>query len=277
MALVLSNMITRIRLSLTKKRKPYSLYKQILGFYPRHIELYELSLLHKSMIMFQKNGRRMSNERLEYLGDSVLQTIISDILYRHFPHNKEGFLTLLRAKIVKRETLNQIALDMGLDKLISVSPSTRNPASSSIPGNAFEALIGAIYLDKGYKTCFRFIEKEIINKRIDLDQLAEKESDYKSKLLEWGQKHRLAITFQIIAEEKSANNLPEFTAQVLIDEGLKAGCGKGQSKKQAHQQAAKHTYQMLQTDQAFAQSVRLLKKEKKELAKANSHTPTLNE
>lgn len=250
----------RIRL-LFHKGEPYSLYKKILGFYPSDPDLYQLALRHKSASSGNEGKYGINNERLEFLGDSVLQTVISDILYKHFPTKREGVLTALRAQIVKRETVNRIALNIGLDKLIKLSSLGIDPTITSLPGNTLEALVGAIYLDKGYDTCFRFLETNYIGRYIDLDKLAEQENNYKSKLIEWGQRQKLKVYFEITNCDIDSHNIPMFTAQAIIAEKLRGGIGQGQTKKKAHQQAAQQTFALLKHDTAFRNALQTLKHE----------------
>ncbi len=139
--------------------------------------------------MRSEKGRPINNERLEFLGDAILDAIVGDIVYRHFEGRREGFLTNTRSKIVQRETLNKLAVEIGLDKLVKYS--TRSSSHNSyMYGNAFEAFIGAIYLDQGYERCKRFMEEKIFKNYIDLDKMSRKEVNFKSKLIEWSQKHK---------------------------------------------------------------------------------------
>ena len=160
--IVLRNEIDKIRLLFRKDRESYLCFYRILGFYPRNIQLYEQALLHKSTSVRSDKGRPLNNERLEFLGDAILDAIVGDIVYKRFEGKREGFLTNTRSKIVQRETLNKLAVEIGLDKLIKYS--TRSSSHNSyMYGNAFEAFIGAIYLDQGYERCKLFMEQRIIN------------------------------------------------------------------------------------------------------------------
>ena len=174
-----------------------SLFYQILGFYPNNINLYEQAFVHRSSDIRTQEGQRINNERLEFLGDAILDAVVSDILFNKFPNKKEGFLSNTRSKIVKRDTLNDIAIKMGLDKLVQTSIRT-NTHNNYIYGNAFEAFIGAIYLmHQGYETCKTFIQDRIIAPYIDLSVIARKEVNFKSKLIEWGQKNRIDVSFSL--------------------------------------------------------------------------------
>lgn len=230
-------LLHRIRLLSNARKEPYLRYYQILGFYPRNIKLYQQAFTHKSTQQKNIQGKFVNNERLEFLGDAILGALISDVLYHKFHGKSEGFLTNTRSKIVQRESLNQIALEIGLDKLISFALNT-NIQKNNIFGNAFEALIGAIYLDYGYDQCKVFIEKKVLNQLIDLDTVANKEVNFKSRLIEWSQKNKVIIHFEVIEEYLCNDNKPVFQTQILVN-GHVAGTGAGLSKKESQQNAAK--------------------------------------
>lgn len=213
-----------------------SLYR-ILGFYPRKISVYREALIHRSLNHYRPHEQKKDNERLEYLGDAVIETVVSDILYHHFPGKKEGFLTSVRSKIVQRSSLNRIAKETGLVELIQSTHINRTH-NSFIPGNAFEALVGAIYLDRGYAHCYRFFEKRIMNNYIDIDKVAKEDNNFKSKLIEWGQKMQYMVMFELVGETVVGTNSPTFRSRVCI-EGVEAGIGFGYSKKESQQLAAK--------------------------------------
>lgn len=198
-------------------------------------------------------GRRINNERLEFLGDAILDAVVADILFHRFDNRKEGFLTNTRAKIVKRESLNAIALKIGLDHFITCSMriSTHN---SYMYGNALEALVGAIYLDKGYKCCKQFIETRIIGAIGDLDKVSKEEFNFKSRLIEWCQKHKIDIEFALIETLVDKDNNPVFQSQALIG-GLSGGIGIGYSKKESQQNAAHTAIERLRKDRDYRQKV----------------------
>lgn len=235
-------LITRIKLPFNRKRKLYSDFHKMLGFYPLHIQFYEQALLHKSSSV-KKAGAWINNERLEFLGDAILDAVVGDIVFRHFSGKKEGFLTNTRSKIVQRETLNKIAIEIGLDKLI-VSSTHTNSHNNYMYGNAFEALVGAIYLDRGYEYCMRFIQKRILKERIDIDRIAYKEVNFKSKLIEWGQKNHVRTSFMLVEQKTEEQTSPVFISQVLL-EGIPCEKGRGYSKKESQQAAAKETLNVL--------------------------------
>lgn len=234
---MLRNKIDRIRLFFRKEKESYLRFYQILGFYPKNIKLYEQALVHKSTALRSDCGLPLNNERLEFLGDAILDAVIGDVVYRHFEGKREGFLTNTRSKIVQRETLNKLALEIGLDKLIKYSARSHSHNSYML-GNAFEALIGAIYLDRGYDVCKAFLSKRILDKYIDLDKLSKKEMNFKSKLIEWCQKHRMKLSFELIEQLLDKSNNPIFRTEVMI-EGVSAGGGTGYTKKESQQNAAK--------------------------------------
>lgn len=250
----------RIRLLSKRSKEPYlSIYK-IVGFYPDNIHLYEQAFLHKSSSIEAGDGRWMNNERMEFLGDAILDAIVADIVYKHFQNKREGFLTNTRSKIVQRETLNRVAVELGLDKMVVYSAKL-NSHNNHMYGNALEALIGAIYLDKGYDTCYRFIRDVIIKKYIDLDNIAKKEVNFKSSLIEWSQKNKLEISFELIESFTDNDGNPVFqTGVFLADEQI--GVGIGYSKKESQQNAAKMAVKKLRTDKDFQQFASELKKKR---------------
>lgn len=181
----------------------------------------------------------MNNERLEFLGDAVLDAVVGDIVYQHFPGKREGFLTNTRSKLVQRDTLNKLAQEMGINQLI-LSNGHSSSHNSYMGGNAFEALVGAIYLDRGYDACMFFMKNRILAQMINIDKVAYKEVNFKSKLIEWSQKNRVQLEYVLIEQQKDDNGSPVFTYQVEI-EGVKGGIGKGYSKKESQQFASKET------------------------------------
>ena len=182
----------------------------------------------------------VNNERLEYLGDAILDAVIADYLFKKFPRKKEGFLTQMRSKIVKRSHLDFLARNLGIDLMV-VSNTQRNPYKKHIYGDAFEALIGAIYLDKGYLYTHKYIVNYILKNFVNLEELLTKETDYKSRLIEWGQKNKVMISFETSEEYAEVEQAPTFVSQVKMnDQGL--GTGTGKSKKEAEQLAAEQAY-----------------------------------
>lgn len=261
---MLRNQIDKIRLLFHKDRESYLCFYKILGFFPRDIRFYHQALLHKSTSLRSDKGRPLNNERLEFLGDAILDAIVGDIVYRHFEGRREGFLTNTRSKIVQRETLNKLAVEIGLDKLVKYS--TRSSSHNSyMYGNAFEALVGAIYLDQGYERCKQFMEEKILKKYIDLDKMSRKEVNFKSKLIEWSQKNKMEVSFELIEQFLDEDYNPMFHTEVRI-EGISAGTGTGYSKKESQQNAAQMAIKKIKNDNDF--------KEEIETAKIQNHTET---
>ncbi|MDE5570716.1 MAG: ribonuclease III [Prevotella sp.] len=248
-----SNLIDRIKLPFRKEKELFSALYAIMGFYPHDIEFYKQALLHKSVAKRNANGRPVNNERLEFLGDAILDAVVGDIVFRHFKGKREGFLTNTRSKLVSRDTLGKLAKEMGLPKLIQ-SAGHNASHNSYMNGNAFEALVGAIYLDRGYNACMRFMEKRILAQLINIDKVAYKEVNFKSKLLEWSQKNRVKMEFRELKQERDENKSPVFTTQVFI-EGLEGCVGTGYSKKESQQQASKDTLQRLRCEPQFIDAV----------------------
>ena len=263
---MLRRFFDRLRLPFRKDRELRSALFRILGFYPQNIDYYKIAFAHKSQALRDKNGKPLNNERLEFLGDAVLESVVSDILFHHFEKRHEGFLTATRSKIVQRESLNRLAKEMGIDQFIQTA-SRNHSGHSHLGGNAFEALMGAIYLDKGYKTCQKFVKKQILGRLMDLDGVANKEVNFKSKLLEWCQKNKLKQDFVMRLEDNGKQKEPVFHCTVIV-ESIEFGYGKGFSKKEAQQQAARETLTMLRRDENVVDSV-FRSKEKRTAMEAN--------
>ena len=247
------NLIDRISLLFRKDKESYLCFYRMLGFYPRDIRIYEQALLHKSSSVKSDKGRLLNNERLEFLGDAILDAVVGDIVYQKFEGKREGFLTNTRSKIVSRESLNHVAEQIGLVKLIKFN--TRQSAHNSyMGGNAFEALVGAIYLDRGYEYCKYFMEHRIIGQYLNLEKLSRKEVNFKSKLIEWTQKNKVVIAFELISQTLDEFNSPVFETEILI-EGIPACKGKGYSKKESQQIAAHETLNKIKKDSAFLERI----------------------
>ncbi len=264
-----SNFIDRIKLPFRKEKELYLSLYTILGFYPRNIELYQMALSHKSIHFKNKKGKPVNNERLEFLGDAILDAIVGDIVYKHFPGKREGFLTNTRSKLVQRETLNKIAQEIGLSRLIYSSG--RNFSHNSyMAGNAFEALIGALYLDRGYNLCMRFMQKKILTKMVNIDTVAYKEVNFKSRLIEWAQKNKMNIAFNLLEQKKDDEGNPVFKYCVVI-EGIKCNSASGFSKKESQQLASEETLECLKKNTRFCDALFEAKKKRQE-AEQNKET-----
>ena len=247
------NITDKIRLLFRKDKEPYLCFYRMTGFYPRNIDIYKQALLHKSSSIKNEKGRLLNNERLEFLGDAILDAVVADIVYKRFEKKREGFLTNTRSKIVQRETLNHIAVQIGLDKLVKFT--TRQSSHNSyMGGNAFEALIGALYLDRGYRACKKFMEERIISQYLDIDKLSRKEVNFKSKLIEWSQKNKFQIAFNLVNQSLDDELNPIFNTQILV-ENVPAGTGKGYSKKESQQEAAHETLKKIKSDPQFIDAI----------------------
>lgn len=225
----------------------------ILGFYPHKIGLYKQALRHKSLNKHGGSHGRNDNERLEFLGDAILDAIVGDIVYDHFRQAGEGFLTNTRSKIVQRNSLNRLAHEVGLDRLIN-SRENSSSHNSYMGGNAFEALVGAIYLDRGYDAVMHFMRHRILRSLIDIDNVAAVEVNFKSKLIEWCQKHKLHLDLETTEEERDHHASPVFCCHVTI-EGVECDSGRGYSKKESHQRACQATLASIKVDRALVRSM----------------------
>ncbi|WP_288152608.1 ribonuclease III [uncultured Prevotella sp.] len=250
---MLNNIIDRIKLPFRKDKELYLSLYRILGVLPHDISFYKIALMHKSVAHRNAKGKKVNNERLEFLGDAILDAIVGDIVFRHFPGKKEGFLTNTRSKIVQRDTLNRLAKTMGINDLI-LSSGHSSAHNSYMGGNAFEAVVGALYLDHGYDACMRFMKRQILGELINIDKVAYKEVNFKSKLIEWSQKNRVNVEFRLISQGKDENGSPMFDYKVFIED-LEGCDGKGFSKKESQQMAAKLTLQKLRRMPQFIDAV----------------------
>ena len=242
-----NNITQKIKLLFCKDRELYIIIYNILGYHPCRLELYEEALIHRSAGIKNKSGRQINNERLEYLGDAILDAAVAEIVYNYFPNKREGFLTNTRAKLVQRDHLNKIGLNLGLDKLVKSATYTVSH-NSYLFGNALEALIGALYLDHGYKAVIKFVSDKIIDKC--LDDIASEELNYKSRLIEWTQKYKVSIEFNIIGTHSDQHNSPIFRSAVIVS-GQFVGEGEGYTKKESHQAAAKEAYIRIHNDNSL--------------------------
>lgn len=218
-------------------------FKNVLGFKPRHTELYHTAFIHRSVTAVH-DGKRINNERLEYLGDAILGAIVAEYLYKKYPLRGEGFLTEMRSKIVSRKSLGQLAVKIGLVGLIEHQPGSEG-AFKSIGGDAFEALIGAIYIEKGFRYTRKLIINRILSTYIDVDAVAQTDWNYKGRLIDWGQKNRKKVTFETVRSfVRSHSGRREYECRVNID-------GKPQQSaidftiKSAEQMAAEKTYKAI--------------------------------
>ena len=225
-----------LRRNFGKDKIFYRAIDDMFGFIPNNIELYKLALIHKSASVTLDNGQHINNERLEFLGDAVIESVSSDYLFIEFPDKNEGFLTQMRSKMVSRQSLNAVAKRIGLDDHV-ITNSTNSSAQKHIYGDAFEAMMGAIYLDQGYDFVNRLLINKIFAQYLKVDTLLESETDFKSRLIEWCQKNHHTIHFSTSHDKTYSTSHPFFYSTVMID-NIEVGHGAGESKKEAEQRAA---------------------------------------
>ena len=288
---MLNNIIDRIKLPFRKDKELYLALEEIIGFLPHNIAYYKLALMHKSIGHRgpiepvkeskkakgdkkgkgdQLKGKKLNNERLEFLGDAILDAVVGDIVYSHFPGKPEGFLTNTRSKLVQRETLGKLAQEVGLSRLI-LSSGRSASHNSYMGGNAFEALVGAMYLDRGYDACMKFMQERILGRFINIDKMAYKEVNFKSKLIEWTQKNRIQMTFRLEDQSKDQNGSPTFKYTVVL-ETIDGSTGIGFSKKESQQHACEETLKRLKKDSAYLDSIFAAKTERTKM----EEEPVLN-
>ena len=234
-------MIDTLKLLMAKDKEFYLLLKRQLKINPGNVQLYELAFLHRSASITLPDGSVVNNERLEFLGDAIIDAVVADFLFRKFPNEREGFLTRMRSRIVNRAHLDSIANQMGLVEAVKSYATNTETVKKRICGEALEALMGAMYLDRGFDKTHKYITGHVLKNYIDMEKLILTESDFKSRLFEWGQKHRLQIGFETIdvSREKSKNT-QHFSVQVTIS-NVPIAKGAGKSKKEAEQMAAQKT------------------------------------
>jgi ribonuclease-3 len=228
---------------LLDKQEFSSRLKKILGFRPGNLRLYEIAFIHRSASFTLPDGKRVNNERLEYLGDAVLDAILSDFLFEKFPDANEGFLTKIRSRIVNRDVLNQLAVSMGINNILISNISSVHP-TKNLYGDAFEALIGSVFLDKGFKKTKRLFLKNVLNKYLDLNVIVKTDNDYKSLVFEWVQKHKSNLIFTYNEEYDFNLKKSVFSTTLFIDKE-ELGEGHGSSKKEAEQEASSQAWKRL--------------------------------
>jgi ribonuclease-3 len=226
------------KLYLSPHRNYIKSLRNLLGFVPGNLSLYRLAFRHRSVSTPTKNGSKNSNERLEFLGDAILGSVVAEVLFKRYPYKEEGFLTEMRSKIVSRVHLNQLSRKLGLDELIEYdSKMVHFPnKQGSLLGDAFEALVGAVFMDKGYNFTRDFLINQIIKPHVDIHQLELTETNFKSKLIEWCQRHGKDVIFEIVANAEG-ENAKLFTVQVNVDGDI-LGLGRDYNKKNAEKLAA---------------------------------------
>lgn len=220
----------------------YNYIHSIFGFYPKNIALYRVAFTHKSVVSETVGNYHVSNERMEYLGDAVLSVAVADYLFHTYPTQPEGFLTEMRSRIVSRASLNKLSDKLGFGNYIRHTPDAGNNARS-MGGNAFEAFMGAIYLDRGFDFTKHIIIDRIVRVHIDLDELQNTDVNFKSKLLEWAQKNKKNTNFKML-EEIGEGQKKRYHVQVVID-GQPYADGLDRSIRGAEQLAAEKTCKIL--------------------------------
>lgn len=227
----------QIKLFSSPRKEFYSFIKSLTSLCPLNFRLYDTAFIHKSASTTDAMGNSVNNERLEYLGDAVLGAIVADYLYNRFPGKDEGFLTQLRSRIVNRSFLTQLTFRMGLNRFVQSNTNSVNE-SSHIYGDVLEAFIGAIYLDHGYYPTKLFVTKKILAHFVNIDELVISDTNYKSQLIEWGQKYKKAVEFNTTSNTEAGHDKVPFISEVSIDSEI-MGRGEGYSKKEAQQNAAR--------------------------------------
>jgi len=233
------NSLQRIKIYFSTDKEIYQSIKNIFGFYPGNIFLYQLAFRHRSAAKEITDGVKMSNERLEYLGDAILGAIVADYLFKKFPLKDEGFLTDMRSKIVSRSSLNKLSQKLGINNLIQVD-ADQNKHFRSINGDAFEALVGALFLDKGYNFSKEILIHRVIAVHFDLDELENSEMNHKSTLLEYCQKNKLELEYNVVKELGSGYH-KQFEVEVIVN-GKKKATARDYSIKGAEKLAAEKAY-----------------------------------
>jgi ribonuclease III len=242
---VIRTIVQRIKLFSSSRKEFYLFLRSLLGFYPGNLRIYDIAIIHKSASKIDSQGNFVNNERLEYLGDAILGAAIADFLYNRFPNQDEGYLTQMRSKLVNRSFLTQLTYQIGLNHFIQ-SNTTSTIESSHIYGDTLEALIGAIYLDKGYPEAKKFITRKLLNNYVNLVEVQNSNTNYKSQLIEWSQKNKKAVSFDTVDESKNDGKQPWFLATIEVDNEL-LGKGSGTSKKEAQQNASKVALDKIKT------------------------------
>jgi len=245
-------MINILKLLMNRDKEFYAFLKKQLNIKARNLQLYELAFLHRSASLTLPDGSIVNNERLEYLGDAVIDSIIADYLFRRYPNEREGFLTRMRSKIVNRGHLDSIANRMGLAQVVVARATSVETMKKRICGEVFEALMGAMYLDRGYEKTLQYITGHVLEKYVKLEHLIQTETDFKSRLIEWGQKYRLQVAFEPIEDKREKSKKGQyFSIQVTISD-VPIAKGSGKSKKEAEQMAAQRTLNFISNSADFS-------------------------
>lgn len=234
---MIRNIAQQIKLFSSPRKEFYLFLKSLFNITPNNIRLYETALIHRSASKTDSQGNWVNNERLEYLGDAILGAVIAEFLYNRFPNMDEGFLTQMRSKLVNRSFLTELTFQIGLNYYIQ-SNTNNTGENSHIYGDALEAIIGALYLDKGYQVTRHFIIRKLLLQQVNLDKVQHTNTNYKSQLIEWSQKHKKEINFETEEQTSDDNKQPFFISTVLIEDEV-IGKGQGGSKKESQQNASR--------------------------------------
>jgi len=234
---VIRNIAHKIKLFSSPRKEFYLFLRTLFNSTPNNLKLYETALTHRSASKTDSQGNWVNNERLEYLGDAILGAVIAEFLYNRFPNMDEGFLTQMRSKLVNRAFLTELTFQVGLNYYIQSN--TNNAGESShIYGDALEAIIGALYLDKGYQVTRQFITRKLLLQQVNLDEIQNTNTNYKSQLIEWSQKNKKEINFDTAEKTTGDNRQPFFLSTITVEKKV-LGKGQGNSKKEAQQNASK--------------------------------------
>lgn len=235
---MIEKLLNMIKPRPSSERELYLFLKSTLGISPSNIKIYKQAFIHKSLGLKDSMGFTVNNERLEFLGDAILDSVIADYLYKRFPNKDEGYLTQIRSRLVSRTTLTKVATAMNLGHLIEAAPNSFSDGNQQLGGDVFEALIGAIYLDRGYRAVRKVMVNKILNTYIDISDVEQNNTNYKSRIIEWGQKSKKSVSFSTYDISDSENSSLKFGTKITIDNQL-VGKGRGFSKKESQQNAAK--------------------------------------
>ena len=240
---MIRTIVQQIKLFSSPRKEFYSFLKSLFEISPSRLDIYETALIHKSVSKQDSQGNLINNERLEYLGDAIIGAVVAEFLYKRFPSEDEGFLTQMRSKLVNRGFLTQLTYRTGLNNYIKSN--TKNTVENShIYGDALEAVIGALYLDKGYPAAKKFITKKLIPEYVDMGKLEHTNSNFKSQLIEWSQKNKQELDFK--TDEKNTNDHnPSFRTVIVLNREI-IGKGSGASKKESQQKASEKALKLLQ-------------------------------
>ena len=246
---MIRNLLYEIKLFSSPRKEFYSYIKDLTGHSPLKFKLYDIAFIHKSASYVDKMGNVVNNERLEYLGDAVLGTIVAEYLYNRFPFKDEGFLTQLRSRVVNRSFLTQLTFKMGLNRYVVSNANSVNE-SSHLYGDLLEAFIGAIYLDSGYAVTKQFVIKKIFNQHVDIREMEKVDNNFKSQLIEWGQKIKQEVEFKTVNNSEHGSEKMPFVSDACV-EGKVMGRGEGYSKKEAQQNAAQQAIERLSAEESY--------------------------